>query len=153
MSTKWRLVGVAPRHLALDQPLHDHVLLDSPSQLVSLRRVQMDELLELEGELAAEHPRMVEVASQQHLVHPTEVLLVEQVLVAKQLLIRLDLGRLQLYRGDDAVVWHDPGSLPTVRRCRGVAGILGSARPRSSVDQSGCLLSSGSQVRILPGTP
>src|SRR5512133_1592832 len=40
--------------------------------------------------------------------------------------------------------------MPRLARVRTLGGGTG---PRSSVDQSGCLLSSGSQVRILPGTP
>src|SRR6185503_4328343 len=55
---------------------------------------------------------MVEVATQEDLVHPPQVLLVQEVLVAEQLLIGLDLCRLELDRRDDAVVRHVAGSLP-----------------------------------------
>ena len=112
-------VRVAAGHLALDHALHHHVLLDPSPELVRLRCVEVNVLLELEAELAAEHACVVEVATQEDLVHAAEVLLVQQVLVAEQLLIGLDLGRLQLDRGDDAVVWHVAGSLPMPRRYRG----------------------------------
>ena len=48
LGTDCRLVRVAAGHLALDHPLHDEVLLDPPAQLVRLRRVEVDVLLELE---------------------------------------------------------------------------------------------------------
>ena len=39
---------------------------------------------------------MVEIAAQEHLVHAAQVLLVQQVVIAQQLTIELDLGGLQL---------------------------------------------------------
>src|SRR5438270_5228951 len=84
-------VGVAAGHLLLDHPLHDHVLLDTPAQLVCLGRVEMDEVLKLERELSAEHPHVIEVAAQEHLVHAMQVLFVEEVVVAQQLAVHLDL--------------------------------------------------------------
>ena len=46
---------------------------------------------------------MVEVATEQHLVHAAQVLFVHQVLVAQQLLVDIDLRRLQLGGRDDAI--------------------------------------------------
>ena len=99
-------VRVAAGHLALDHALHDHVLLDPAAELVRLWRVEVDVLLELEAQLAAEHASVVQVAAQEDLVHPPEVLLVEEVLVAEQLLVGVELRPLQLDRGDDRVVGH-----------------------------------------------
>ena len=82
---------------------------DPPPKLVGLGRVQVYELLELERELAAEHPSVIEVPAQEDLVHPAQVLLVEEVLVTEELLVDFDLGRLQLNRRDDAVVCHRLG--------------------------------------------
>ena len=82
---------MAARHLPLDHPLHDHVLLDPPAQLVRLRRVEVDVLLELEAQLPAEDPGVVEVPPQEHLVHASQVLFVEEVLVAQELAIDVDL--------------------------------------------------------------
>ena len=91
--------------------LHDHVLLDPPPELVRLGRVEVDVLLQLEAELAAEHPGVVEVAAQEHLVHAPQVLLVEEILVPQQLAIGVDLGALQLDGGDERFVGHGRASL------------------------------------------
>jgi hypothetical protein len=66
----------------------------------------MDVLLELQAQLAAEDPRVIEVPSQEHLVHAPQVLLVQEVLVAEQLAIDVDLRALELDRPDDRFVGH-----------------------------------------------
>ncbi len=102
---------MAAGHLALDHALHDHVLLDPPPELVRLRRVEVDELLELEAELSAEHAGVVEVAAQEDLVHAAQVLLVEEILVAQELAIDVELRALQLDRADDRFVGHLVGAV------------------------------------------
>ncbi len=68
----------------------------------------MHELLQLEAQLAAEHPRVIEVAAQEHLVHAAQVFLVEKILVAQQLTVDVELGALELDGRDDRIVSHHP---------------------------------------------
>ncbi len=99
-------VGVAPRHLAFDHALHDEVLLDPAPELVRLGGVEVDVLLELEAELAAEHAGVIQISAEEDLVHAPQMLLVEQILVSQQLPIDIDLGALERDGRDDRVVGH-----------------------------------------------
>ena len=58
-------------------------------------------------EIGTARPDMaVEIATQEHLVHAAEMLLVEEVLVAEQLAIGIQLCALELHRGDECFVGH-----------------------------------------------
>ena len=97
---------MAARHLALDHAFHDQVLLDPAPELVRFGGVEVNVLLELEAELSAEHPRVIQVPAQENLVHAPQVLLVEEILVSQQLTIDVDLGALQWDGRDDRFVGH-----------------------------------------------
>ena len=93
----WRgSVRVAAGHLSLDELLHEQILLDSTPQLVGLGGVQVHELLELERQLARGDPSVIQIPAQEGLVHPAQVLRVQQVLVAEEALVDLQLGGLEL---------------------------------------------------------
>jgi hypothetical protein len=66
----------------------------------------VDVLLELEAELPAEHAGVIEVSAQKHLVHASQMLLIEEILVSQQLTIDVDLGSLQCDGRDDRFVGH-----------------------------------------------